>query len=130
MSAAKAKAKRLRPGELDGLVLSYLGERKDDGPLTATAIGNGIERSAGAVANCLARLAKEKKVRQAKRRPWSITTSRFSSAKSEIPLTTHQIGSSRAVEAASRPTPSISPPTIGSSPAGTPRTSSSRKRLL
>ncbi len=69
MSAAKAKAKRLRPGELDGLVLSYLGERKDDGPLTATAIGNGIERSAGAVANCLARLAKEKKVRQAKRRP-------------------------------------------------------------
>jgi hypothetical protein len=64
-----AKAKRLRPGELDGLVLAYLAEHKDDGPLTATAIGKGIERSAGAVANCLARLAKEQKVRQAKRKP-------------------------------------------------------------
>jgi hypothetical protein len=64
-----AKAKRLRPGELDGLVLSYLAAHKDDGPLTATAIGKGIERSAGAVANCLARLAKEKRVRQAKKHP-------------------------------------------------------------
>jgi hypothetical protein len=64
-----AKAKRLRPGELDGLVLAYLAAHKDDGPLTATAIGKGIERSAGAVSNCLGRLAKEKKVRQAKKRP-------------------------------------------------------------
>ena len=64
-----AKAKRLHPGELDGLVLSYLAAHMDDGPLTATAIGKGIERSAGAVAKCLARLAKEKKVRQAKRKP-------------------------------------------------------------
>jgi hypothetical protein len=64
-----AKARRLRPGELDGLVLSYLAEHKDDGPLTATAIGKGIEHSAGAVSNCLARLAKEQKVRQAKRKP-------------------------------------------------------------
>ncbi|HZE04932.1 MAG TPA: hypothetical protein VE127_06900 [Solirubrobacteraceae bacterium] len=67
MSASKTK--RLRPGQLDGLVLSYLAAHKDDGPLTATAIGKGIERSAGAVANCLARLAKEQKVRQAKRKP-------------------------------------------------------------
>jgi hypothetical protein len=64
-----AKAKRLRPGELDGLVLAYLAEHKGEGPLTATAIGKGIERSTGAVANCLARLAKEKRVRQAKKRP-------------------------------------------------------------
>jgi hypothetical protein len=67
MSAAKAK--RLRPGELDGLVLAYLAKPKGDGPLTATAIGKGIERSAGAVANCLARLAKDGRVRQAKKRP-------------------------------------------------------------
>lgn len=67
MSAAKPK--RLRPGELDGLVRAYLAEHKDDGPLTATAIGKGIGRSAGAVSNCLARLAKDKKVRQAKKRP-------------------------------------------------------------
>ena len=64
-----AKAKRLRPGELDGLVLSYLATHKDDGPLTATAIGKGIQRSAGAIANCLVRLAKDGKVRQAKKRP-------------------------------------------------------------
>ncbi len=56
------KSKRLRPGELDGLVLSYLCEHRKDGPLTATAIAKGLDgRSAGAVANCLARLAKEKK---------------------------------------------------------------------
>jgi hypothetical protein len=42
-----AKAKRLRPGELDGLVLVYLAEHKGDGPLSATAIGKSIERSAG-----------------------------------------------------------------------------------
>lgn len=67
MSAAKVT--RLRPGELDGLVLAYLAEHKDDGPLTATAIGKGIGRSAGAVANCLGRLAKDRKARQAKKRP-------------------------------------------------------------
>ena len=61
--------KRLRPGELDDLVLTYLRKHKDDGPLTASAIGKGIGRSSGAVANCLARLAKDKRVRQAKRKP-------------------------------------------------------------
>lgn len=61
--------KRLRPGELDGLVLAYMRKHKGDGPLTGTAIGKGIGRSAGAVANCLGRLVKDKKVRQAKKRP-------------------------------------------------------------
>ena len=65
-----AKGKRLRPGELDGLVLTYMRVHEDDAPLTATAIGKGLGgRSAGAVANCLTRLAKAKKVRQAKKRP-------------------------------------------------------------
>ena len=68
MSRAK-KNKRLRPGELDGLVLAHMRKRKDDAPLTASAIGKGTGRSAGAVANCLARLTKEKKIRQAKKRP-------------------------------------------------------------
>ncbi len=68
-----AKAKRLRPGELDGLVLAYLAEHKGDGALTATAIGKGIERSAGAVANCLARLTKDGKVCHHPRR-WSTAT--------------------------------------------------------
>ena len=68
MSAAK-KGKRLRPGELDGQVLAYIRKHTDDGPLTASAIGNGIERSAGAIANCLARLTKDGKVRRAKKHP-------------------------------------------------------------
>lgn len=68
MSAAK-KQKRLRPGELDGLILSYMRKHEDDAPLTASAISKGIGRSSGAVANCLARLAKGKQVRQAKRKP-------------------------------------------------------------
>lgn len=66
MTVAK---KRLRPGELDGQVLAYMRKHRDDDPLTASAIGKGIGRSSGAIANCLARLAKEKKVRQAKRKP-------------------------------------------------------------
>jgi spore coat polysaccharide biosynthesis protein SpsF (cytidylyltransferase family) len=67
MSAANGK--RLRPGELDKLVLAYMRKHQGDGPLTASAIGKGIERSSGAVANCLRRLVRAKKVRQAKRRP-------------------------------------------------------------
>jgi spore coat polysaccharide biosynthesis protein SpsF (cytidylyltransferase family) len=63
--------KRLRPGELDKLVVAYLKKHKADGPLTASAIGKGIECSSGAVANCLGRLAKARKVHQAKRKPRS-----------------------------------------------------------
>jgi predicted transcriptional regulator len=69
MTAPTKKGGRLRPGELDGLVLGYMRKHKKDGPLTASAIGKAIERSSGAVANCLARLAKKKVVRQAKRKP-------------------------------------------------------------
>lgn len=69
---SSANGTRLRPGQLDGLVLGYLRKHKADGPLTATAVAKGLGgRSAGAVANCLARLAKQKKVRQAKRKPRS-----------------------------------------------------------
>ena len=64
-----AKTKRLRPGELDDLVLAYLGKHEADGPLTASAIAKDIGRSSGAVANCLRRLAKAKRVRQVKKVP-------------------------------------------------------------
>lgn len=62
------RSKRLSAGELDGLVLTYMREHVHAGPLTAGAIGKGIGRSSGAVANCLM-LAKAKEVRQAKRKP-------------------------------------------------------------
>jgi len=61
--------KRLRPDKLDGLVLDYMRTHQEDLPLTASAIGKGIERLSGAVANCLARLTKAKQVRRAKRKP-------------------------------------------------------------
>lgn len=68
---AKAKSKdgRLGPGQLDKLVLAYMGEHKGEAPHTASAIGKGIGRSSGAVANCLARLEKAKEVRLAQKKP-------------------------------------------------------------
>lgn len=67
---SSANGTRLRPGQLDGLVLGYLRKHKVDGPLTATAIAKGLGgRSAGAVANRLTRLAKRKQVRLAKKTP-------------------------------------------------------------
>jgi predicted ArsR family transcriptional regulator len=58
---------RLRPGELDGLVLTYL--RGLDAPIGPTAVGKALDRSAGAVANCMARLAKAGQLKQTSDRP-------------------------------------------------------------
>jgi predicted transcriptional regulator len=74
--ATKRSGRRLRPGELDGLVLGYMRKQAEDRPLTATAIAKGIERSSGAVANCLARLAGKGAVRQAKVRPRAYVTAK------------------------------------------------------
>jgi hypothetical protein len=66
---AKSKDGRLGPGQLDKLVLAYMREHKGEAPHSASAIGKGIERSSGAVANCLARLEKAKEVRLARQKP-------------------------------------------------------------
>jgi len=66
---AKRKTERLGPGELDKLVLGYMRRHKKDAPHTACAIGKAIKRSSGAVANCLGRQEKQKKVRLAKPKP-------------------------------------------------------------
>jgi hypothetical protein len=68
---AGAKNGRLGPGELDKLVLGHMRQHKGDAPHTASAIGKAIERSSGAVANCLVRLEKQEKVRLAKPKPRS-----------------------------------------------------------
>jgi DNA-binding IclR family transcriptional regulator len=60
---------RLRPGELDRLVLDYLATHNDSGPLSPTAVANGLGRSSGAVGNCLARLTAAGRVRQGSERP-------------------------------------------------------------
>lgn len=67
---AGAKAtKRLRPGELDGLVLSYMCKNEKDLPVTPGTVAKAIGRSSGAVGNCLERLAKAKKARLTKKAP-------------------------------------------------------------
>jgi hypothetical protein len=60
---------RLRPGALDGLVLEFMGQYRDEGPLGPTAVANGLGRSGGAVANCLSRLADRGQVSQVGERP-------------------------------------------------------------
>jgi FaeA-like protein len=68
-ASTESKNGRLGPGELDKHVLVYMRKHKDEGPHTASAIGKAIERSSGAVANCLVRLEKQEKVRLATPRP-------------------------------------------------------------
>jgi hypothetical protein len=62
-------SKRLRPGQLDGLVLSFMHKNENDLPLSPTTIAKGIKRSSGAVGNCLERLAKDRKARLANKAP-------------------------------------------------------------
>jgi predicted transcriptional regulator len=57
-------AGRLRRGQLDELVLDYLDAHANDGPVGATAVAKALGRSAGAVGNCLTRLAGAGRVRQ------------------------------------------------------------------
>jgi hypothetical protein len=52
-----AESERLRPGQLDGLVLGYLHQHAADGRVGPTAVARALGRSSGAVGNCLARLA-------------------------------------------------------------------------
>jgi DNA-binding transcriptional ArsR family regulator len=67
---------RLHPGQLDGLVLAFINTHGKDAPVGATAVANALGRSAGAVGNCLARLAAAGQVRQISDRPrrYSSTT--------------------------------------------------------
>ena len=60
----------MRPGELNGLVPAYLRNHEEAGLLTATAIAKGHGgSSAGAVANCLERLARSRPTRLVTRKP-------------------------------------------------------------
>jgi hypothetical protein len=74
--ATKDKPKeRLRPGQLDGLVLGYMKKLRGELPITATKVAGGIKRSSGAVGNCLERLAKAKKVRRVGPRRYDLVDS-------------------------------------------------------
>jgi hypothetical protein len=62
-------ADRLKPGQLEPLVLAYLKENADSGPHGPTTVAKALERSSGAVGNCLARLTAIKKVKQVSDKP-------------------------------------------------------------
>ena len=65
----KAAEDRLKPGQLDGLVLAFLRENKASGPHGPTTVAKALNRSAGATSNCLTRLTEAKEVRQDSDKP-------------------------------------------------------------
>jgi hypothetical protein len=67
--AEPVATQRLRPGQLDALVLDFVNAHGRDVSLGATAIAKGLGRSTGAVGNCLARLAAAGQVWQVSERP-------------------------------------------------------------
>jgi len=62
-------ARRLRPGELDGLVLELLNSHENNAPLGVAAVARALGRSAGAVGNCLGRLATAGQLEQMSEHP-------------------------------------------------------------
>jgi hypothetical protein len=59
----------LKPGQLDGLVLGYLKRNARSAPHGPSGISKGLERSSGAVANCLVRLVLDGRVVEVSERP-------------------------------------------------------------
>jgi predicted transcriptional regulator len=80
-SRSDSSNRRLRPGQLDQLVLDYINRHAADEPIGVTALATALERSAGAVGNCLARLAAANQVRQASMTPRRYTTAAPQSGK-------------------------------------------------
>jgi DNA-binding IclR family transcriptional regulator len=65
----KAVGERLKPGQLDGLVMAFLKENADSAPHGPTTVARGLGRSSGAVQNSLTRLTEAKEVRQDNEKP-------------------------------------------------------------
>lgn len=57
-AAREGGAPRLRPGELDGLVLAHIAAHPEEAPFGPTAVARALGRSSGATGNCLERLAR------------------------------------------------------------------------
>jgi hypothetical protein len=65
----EAQQERLKAFGLDPLVLAYVEEHTDSGPHGPAAVAKAIERSSGAVANCMKRLAEKDKLRLVSDKP-------------------------------------------------------------
>jgi hypothetical protein len=60
---------RLKAFGLDPLVIAYVEENADTAPHGPAAVAKAIERSSGAVANCMRRLAEKDQLRQVSDKP-------------------------------------------------------------
>jgi predicted ArsR family transcriptional regulator len=67
LTGQPAERPRLRPGELDAIVLDHVHGLNE--PVGPTAVGKALGRSAGAVANCMARLADAGQFKQTSEKP-------------------------------------------------------------
>jgi hypothetical protein len=76
-----AATQRLRPGQLDGLVLDHIDSQGTDA-MGATALAKALGRSAGAVGNCLSRLAAAGRLRQVSDKPRLYSSATAVSSKS------------------------------------------------
>jgi hypothetical protein len=65
---AVSSHERLKPGQLEGLILTYMQEHPDE-PLGPGDVAKALQRSSGAVGNGLTRLTRAKKVRQVNDKP-------------------------------------------------------------
>ncbi|MGA2452105.1 MAG: hypothetical protein ABSG93_01180 [Solirubrobacteraceae bacterium] len=68
-SASEPADGKLKPGGLDPLVMGYLEDNAGSGPHGPTEIAKALERSSGAVGNCLGRLTDAKKVKLVNEKP-------------------------------------------------------------
>ena len=68
-SASEPEGGKLKPGGLDPLVMGYLKDNADRGPHGSTEISKALQRSSGAVGNCLVRLTDAKKVKLVNEKP-------------------------------------------------------------
>jgi hypothetical protein len=68
-SASQPEGGKLKPGGLDPLVMGYLEDNAGSGPHGPTEIAKALERSSGAVGNCLGRLTDAKKVKLVDEKP-------------------------------------------------------------
>ncbi len=67
---AKPKAaEKLKPGQLDGLVLTFLKENTNSSPHGPSVVAKALGRSGGAIQNCLVRLARAKQAREVSEHP-------------------------------------------------------------
>ena len=82
-SSSASATQRLRPGQVEGLVLDYLDSQR--AAMGATVVAKALGRSGGAVGNCLTRLAAAGRVRMVSDEPRRYRSTTSSPDKSARP---------------------------------------------